>query len=74
MTVRDDGAGFDVAAARRRATAGHSMGILGMEERVMLAGGQLTLTSSIGVGTEIRVRLPFGGSNSLGDYAARTNR
>jgi PAS domain S-box-containing protein len=74
MTVRDDGAGFDVAAARRRATAGHSMGILGMEERVMLAGGQLTLTSSIGVGTEIRVRLPFGGSTTLGGYAARTNR
>jgi hypothetical protein len=38
----------------------------------MLAGGQLMLASSIGA--EIRVRLPFGGSNSLGDYAARTNR
>jgi signal transduction histidine kinase len=32
LTVRDDGAGFDVDAARRRAVAGQSMGLIAMEE------------------------------------------
>jgi len=34
LSVRDDGGGFDVAAARRRAAAGASLGLAGMEERV----------------------------------------
>ena len=59
LTVRDDGAGFDVEAARRRAAAGQSMGLLGMEERVTLAGGRLVVESRVGGGTEVRVRLPL---------------
>ncbi|HEX2666801.1 MAG TPA: PAS domain S-box protein [Gammaproteobacteria bacterium] len=61
LTVRDDGRGFDVDAARRRAFAGASLGVLGMQERVRLAGGELALESSPGHGTEIRVSLPDGG-------------
>jgi PAS domain S-box-containing protein len=59
LTVRDDGAGFDVEAARRRAVSGQSMGLLGMEERVTLAGGRFAVESRPGSGTEIRVRLPL---------------
>jgi PAS domain S-box-containing protein len=59
LTVRDDGTGFDVEAARRRAVSGQSMGLLGMEERVMLAGGRLVVDSHPGRGTEVRVRLPI---------------
>jgi PAS domain S-box-containing protein len=59
LAVRDDGVGFDVDAARRRAVAGQSMGILGMEERVVLAGGRLVVDSRVGAGTEVRVWLPI---------------
>jgi two-component system sensor histidine kinase UhpB len=51
LSVRDDGAGFDLEAARRRGAAGASLGLVGMEERVALAGGSLELRSSPGQGT-----------------------
>ena len=58
MTIRDDGAGFDVEAAREAAVRGGSMGLLGMQERVRLVGGRMKLTSSAG-GTELRISLPI---------------
>ncbi len=59
LVVRDDGQGFDVAAARRRAAQGGSQGLLGMQERVALAGGELEIDSAPGRGTAIRARLPL---------------
>ena len=56
MRIRDDGIGFDPHAARARALAGTSIGILGMEERASLAGAELELLSSPGHGTEVHVR------------------
>ena len=60
LVVRDDGHGFDVAAARRRAAQGASQGLLSMQERVALAGGDLEIDSAPGRGTAIRARLPLG--------------
>ena len=51
LSVRDDGRGFDLEAARRRGAAGDSLGLVGMEERVALAGGTLELRSAPGQGT-----------------------
>jgi signal transduction histidine kinase len=51
LSVRDDGEGFDLDAARRRGVAGASLGLVGMEERVALAGGRLELRSAPGQGT-----------------------
>ncbi len=59
LVVRDDGCGFDVAARRRDALRGSSMGLLSMEERVVLAGGEFEIVSQAGRGTEVRVRLPM---------------
>ena len=59
LIVRDDGRGFDVAAARQRASLGRSLGILGMEERIRLLGGTLTITAAPEHGTEILVRVPI---------------
>jgi signal transduction histidine kinase len=53
LAVRDDGAGFDLEAARRRGAAGASLGLVGMEERCALAGGELELRSAPGQGTAL---------------------
>jgi signal transduction histidine kinase len=58
LAVRDDGVGFDVRAARRRAARGASLGLLGIYERVQLVGGQIDIASGPGRGTEIRARFP----------------
>jgi two-component system, NarL family, sensor histidine kinase UhpB len=58
LVVRDDGRGFDVAAARKRAIHGGSQGLLSMQERVALAGGELAIDSRERHGTTIRARLP----------------
>jgi signal transduction histidine kinase len=54
IVVRDDGRGFDPAAA----VGSQSFGLLGMRERVALAGGTLAVTSSPGDGVEIRATVP----------------
>ena len=59
LVVRDDGRGFDVPAARRRAAHGGSQGLLSMQERVALAGGDLEIDSAPGRGTTVRARLPL---------------
>lgn len=57
LTVHDNGAGFDVGAVSRR-TAGAGFGLLGMQERAELTGGQLTIVSTPGQGTTVRARFP----------------
>jgi signal transduction histidine kinase len=59
MLIRDDGIGFDVLGAEERAMDGGSIGLLGMEDRVMLAGGQLVIESAPGRGTTVWLRLPL---------------
>lgn len=60
LTVADDGRGFDVDAARRRAMAGESLGLLEMQETASLAGGLFTVTSERGRGTTVRARFAAG--------------
>jgi signal transduction histidine kinase len=63
LEVTDDGAGFDVAAARRRGAHDGDLppgfGLAGMRERVMLAGGALDIASAPGGGTTVRARFPL---------------
>lgn len=73
LVVRDDGAGFEVAGARRRAVHGESLGLLGMEERVLLAGGRMSIDSAPGQGTTLRARFPLafrGGGSSRAEEPA----
>lgn len=56
LLLRDDGAGFDVVAARAQALRGSSMGLLSMQERAQLAGGSFEVKSRQPHGTEISVR------------------
>ncbi len=59
LVVRDDGRGFDVPAARKRAMEGGSQGLISMQERVTLAGGDLQIDSAPGRGTCVHGRLPL---------------
>lgn len=56
LLIWDDGVGFDVEAARQRATQGGSLGVLGMEERALLVGGQFTVQSGPSHGTKVAIR------------------
>lgn len=59
LSVRDDGGGFDVAAAQRRAAVGESLGLISMEERVALAGGTFQIHSATGQGTVVVASFPI---------------
>jgi signal transduction histidine kinase len=54
--VEDDGCGFDVG--KIRGGERQSWGLMGMEERANLLGGEFRLDSEEGVGTKILVTLP----------------
>ncbi len=59
LSIRDDGVGFDVGKAWNKAIHGASLGVLGMQERAHLAGGQLEIDSAPGRGTNVRATLPL---------------
>jgi PAS domain S-box-containing protein len=67
LLIRDDGAGFDPAAIRRRVAHGESFGMLGMQERVELLGGRIDIASRPGQGTRIRIRIPVASPPSRGE-------
>jgi signal transduction histidine kinase len=52
-TVTDDGRGFD------RTTQAPGVGLQGMDERALLAGGELAVTSVPGKGTAVRLVVPL---------------
>jgi signal transduction histidine kinase len=59
LHVRDDGIGFDTAAMRERASTGASLGVLGMQERAALLGGQLDISSTPGDGSMVLLKCPW---------------
>jgi PAS domain S-box-containing protein len=54
LDVQDDGVGFDVEAARGKKT----FGLLGIQERINMLRGELSITSAPGRGTRISVSMP----------------
>ena len=55
LIVADDGAGFDALAVKGRG----GLGLIGMEERVRLVKGKLSIEARPGHGTRISVEVPF---------------
>lgn len=72
--ISDDGAGFDVEEALRRAARSGRMGLLGMTERVRLLGGTCDISSSPDQGTTIALTvarwIPHAGEPGLAATAA----
>ncbi len=59
LVIQDDGVGFDVMLAKQRALGGQSIGLLGLEERVRLAGGSFAISSVLGEGTRLELCFPL---------------
>jgi len=59
LEVRDEGQGFDAAAALARSDEEGSFGLRGMRDRVQLLGGRFEISSAPGAGTMVRVELPL---------------
>jgi signal transduction histidine kinase len=72
LVINDNGVGFDVDQARRDARAGTSLGLLSMEERVVLLDGVLQIESEPGRGTVLRARFaPIGAATSTSNSTGR---
>jgi two-component system sensor histidine kinase UhpB len=59
IEIEDDGRGFDLGGARTRIQQGLSMGLLGMEERVQLAGGSFEIDTAPTRGTRLVAVMPL---------------
>ncbi len=57
VAITDDGRGFSTEQAEAQARAGH-LGLIGLRERVALAGGALGVDSAPGQGTSLVFTLP----------------
>jgi signal transduction histidine kinase len=55
LSIRDDGRGFTVPQTLHDLAAGGHFGLVGIQERADLIGGQLTIRSAPGEGTTVRV-------------------
>jgi len=57
--IEDDGRGFDATSALQVSNGRGRLGLVGIQERLVLAGGSLQIESAPGVGTSLRVRVPI---------------
>ncbi len=57
LSVQDDGQGFETNQHQNMAARGH-LGLLGLRERIELAGGSLDVDSAPGQGSELKFTLP----------------
>lgn len=58
VIIEDNGVGFDPKASHLGPAGKHRLGIYGMQERVSLVGGTLTIESKPGEGTSIYIEIP----------------
>lgn len=58
LRIEDNGRGFDPTSVAQRADRPH-LGLIGMQERVELLGGTLTVEAAPGAGTSVQVRIPI---------------
>jgi len=55
LVISDNGKGFDVSSAIKKANSGGSLGVISMRERAELIGGKFEITSETGKGTTVTV-------------------
>lgn len=65
-SVSDDGRGFQLAGFQSSMSPDSGFGLLGMQERAELMGGNLSVRSREGLGTDILFSIPLSPGNSHG--------
>ena len=58
LSIEDDVVGFDVDAVMTTAEQGSALGLIGMQERVQILGGDFRISSGAGEGTRVGIRIP----------------
>ena len=56
ISIKDDGRGFDTDNVK---PSGSGLGLVGLKERTAMIGGTISINSSLGNGTEIKINLPI---------------
>ena len=64
VSIQDDGVGFDPPRVR-----GRGLGLVGMQERVMDLGGELTISSQPFKGTVVSAKLPLHQEVATGEHS-----
>jgi len=64
LVIRDDGRGLGAIPSAAALLANGKLGLVGMEERTRLAGGEFSIRTRPGGGTTIRVRVPVAQSST----------
>ena len=59
IQVEDDGCGFDTDAFEHGIATGDCFGLFSIRERLSYVGGTITIASSPGQGTRIRMTTPY---------------
>lgn len=54
LRIQDDGIGFDASEK-----TDHSFGLIGIKERALMIGGEATIASAPGRGTQVKLTIPF---------------
>jgi len=57
--VWDNGVGFDLDQAQQKSTSRPTLGLAGMEERAALLGGNVSIQSRPGYGTQVEALIPY---------------
>jgi signal transduction histidine kinase len=69
VSIRDDGIGFDPSNVR-----GRGLGLIGMQERIMDLGGDLTLNSQTQKGTVLSAKIPLPREVASNEYSSSASR
>jgi signal transduction histidine kinase len=59
LEIRDDGRGFDMEQISGQALSRKQLGLLGIQERVSLVGGDVKIDSAPGIGTRLYISVPI---------------
>ena len=59
VEIKDNGVGFNVEATQSTYDQRTSLGLINMDERAELVGGECSLRSAKGKGTTVSVQIPF---------------
>lgn len=58
LSIQDDGVGFNPTDIVDTAAPRESLGLVGMQERVQILGGEFSINAELGHGTTVEVRIP----------------